>query len=108
MNPWIVLIGAGLGTYALRSAVLLVFHGAQPPEKLVRSSTFVGPAVMVALATQTLRTNAETASIGTEVLWIAAALAAVSVAAWRGTLGPGVIAGLAVFLAIPFVIGVGV
>lgn len=49
-RTWFAVTAVGLGTWALRSSLILVFGRVEIPERLERSFRYVAPAVMAAIA----------------------------------------------------------
>jgi branched-subunit amino acid transport protein len=50
VTTWIVVLLAGLGTWALRASLILAFGRFDVPPRLERSFRYVGPSVMAAIA----------------------------------------------------------
>jgi branched-subunit amino acid transport protein len=54
LREWLILILCGVGTYALRASMIVVFARSQMPAVLSRAFQFVAPAVLAAIAVPSL------------------------------------------------------
>lgn len=50
MSPWLTVVLAGIGTYAIRASFVVGLKDAQVPPLLARALKYVPPAVLAALA----------------------------------------------------------
>lgn len=95
MITWVVVVGAGLGTYALRASLILAFGRQSVPAIVERTARFVAPAAMAAIAAGAIA--APDGTLALPNLRMPAAVVAVWVA-WRTESLPWtVVTGLAAF-----------
>ncbi|MDX1621359.1 MAG: AzlD domain-containing protein [Nitriliruptorales bacterium] len=95
MTTWIVITVIGVGTWALRASLILLFRDAAVPPLLERAFRYVGPAVLAALSVPGLLAPGGTLDLTS--LRIPAGIVA-GVVAWRTeSLLFTLIAGLALF-----------
>lgn len=80
MRYWTVIVLAGLGTYGLRVSLILLLGRVTVPPVVARGFTYVGPAVMAAIAVPPILAPAGAFDPATLRLPAAAAAALV---AWR-------------------------
>jgi branched chain amino acid efflux pump len=97
MSDLLILVGAGLGTYALRAA-FLVTAGRRPPAPLAHVLPYIGPAVLAAIVAPALIAPHQAESVAAALPALVAA--AVTWLLWRRTRSrPGpLFGGLAVAL----------
>ncbi len=92
MSPWLVLVIAGLGTFALRSAMLL--RRSPLPDGLQRHLPLVAPSAIAAIAAPALL-GLETGPDARTTLSVAiAALATTAVWTWCRTFGLPLLTGM--------------
>lgn len=92
MTIWLIVIGAGLGTYLIRlSGIMLLRDEDRIPKPVKRALRQVGPAAMGAIIASALfLDHGEWRAFGA---WHLAALVAIGVAAWKRSQGWSMLAG---------------
>lgn len=104
MTTWIVLISVGLGTLALRTAMLI--RSTPLPPAVERRLPLVGPSALAAIAAPALL-DIEHTTDASGVLSVALAIVAtVSVWSYRRTFAPPLLAGMGVWWLSEAVLGV--
>ena len=99
MNPWLIFIAAGIGTYLIRlSGVLLLSDEERIPVPIRRALRMVGPAAMGAIIVSAVfLDHGELRALGA---WHLAALVAIGVAIWKRSSGWAMLAGALAFAAL--------
>jgi branched-subunit amino acid transport protein len=82
MRDWLILLGIGVGTYVLRVA-FLVTANVTAPAKVTKALTYVGPAVLAAIAVPALVAPSGAVSVAATVPSVVAGVAAWLL--WRRT-----------------------
>lgn len=82
MKHWLIIIGMGVITYAIRVSMIAVFSGKVIPPVISRALRFVPPAVLSALVTPALLRPAGPLDLSLENMRLLAGILA-AIVAWR-------------------------
>jgi len=94
VNPWLILVVVGLGTYIARLSFIGILGKVGVPSYIERPLRFVAPAVLAAIAIPQLVAPSGSIDAGFGNLRLVAGLIAIGVAWKTRAIGPTIIVGM--------------
>jgi branched-subunit amino acid transport protein len=104
MNIWLVMLAAGLMTFAIRLSFIYLFGRFPTPELVQRSLRFVPPAVLSAILVPELFMHAGRPDVSLSNARLLAGLAAIAVGAWRKNTLLTIVTGMVVLLVLEYLL----
>ena len=102
MSIWLVMVAAGLITYAIRLSFIYLFGRFPTPELVQRSLRFVPPAVLSAILVPELFMQGGRLAASLPNARLLAGLAAIAVGAWRKNTLLTIVTGMVVLLVLEY------
>lgn len=105
MNPWLIVIVAGVGTYLIRASFVVALRDVAVPELVERALRYVPPSVLAALSIPTIVAPGGRLGIVPPAPEFLAGLVA-AVVAWRTkNLAATIVVGIPVLIALEALLG---
>ena len=102
MTAWIVIVVVGIGTYAMRASLIVLFGRVEAPPLVERASRYVAPAVLAAIVLPGL--VAPDGQVDLRPVRLAAGAVAALVAFWTKSIPATLAVGLGVFVLLDLVL----